>query len=125
MPAEFEDISDKVYGDMGYSVGSARQQTDRAWITAAGALENKALRCLEISQIIFPHESDGELESIASDFMYLTDNGINRILRHLRGPGRRMSPSFASVSLTEKPVPGTGIIEEKKGEKGIKGDKRG
>jgi hypothetical protein len=43
MPAGFEDISDKVYGDMGYSVGSARQQTYRAWITAAGALENKAL----------------------------------------------------------------------------------
>ena len=139
MPAEFEDISDKVYGDMGYSVGSARpvpiseqilnefraQQIDRAAIAQARALENKALRCLEISQIIFPHESDGELESIVSDFMYLTDNGINRILRHLRGPGRRMSPSFASVSLTEKPVPGTGIIEEKKGEKGIKGDKRG
>jgi hypothetical protein len=100
--------------------GSAPPEFIRDAEAQARALGNKALRCLEISQALFPQESDEELESIASDFMFLTDNGINRILRHVRAIGLRSSslssPSFSSISLTKEPVPGTGIIEEIKRE---------
>ena len=55
-------------------------------------LENKALRCVEISRALFPHESDGELKTIAFDFMCLTDNEINRILLLLRAPTKELVP---------------------------------
>ena len=96
---------------------------NRDAVAQARALENKALRCLEISQALFPQESDEELESIASDFMSLTDNGINRILRHIRAVGlvglrssSLSSSSLSSISLTKEPVSGTGVIEEIKRE---------
>jgi len=105
LPAGFEDISDR-------DVSQESVSSEDAGIVQARALNNKALLCLEISQRIFP-ESGEELESIAVELMYLTDNGINRILRRLR-TSNSSSQSFSSISLTKDPVPGTGIVQEEK-----------
>jgi hypothetical protein len=99
---DFEPISDKVdRGD--YDIHLSGETVE----IATGA---KALRCLEIAQRIFPHESDRGLESVAVELMYLTDNGIDRILRLLR-ISNPSNPSFSSISLTKEPVPGTGVVE--------------
>lgn len=104
LTSDFKNIYKLKYGKKKEVEMGIRLHPDRA-------LENnKAMRCLEISQRIFPHESEEELESVAVELMYLTNNGIDRILRLLR-ISNPSNPSFSSISLTKEPVPGTGVVE--------------